>query len=107
MRLKTATVSRFLLRHASFRTGEAQLVIAVLCQAYGDLPLPSAARFIEGWNFEHLCGLVGLEPDFVRTVFRESLTGAEGKANAEQPGKPAAPVLAKNKGAISSPEQRH
>ena len=106
MRIKTSTVSRFLQRHASFRTGEAQLVIAVLCQAYGDLPSPSVARFIEGRHFEHLCRLVGLEPDFVRTVFRESLTGAEGKANAGQPGKPA-PVLAKNKGAISSPEQRH
>ncbi|MEI6414996.1 MAG: hypothetical protein WCP34_12160 [Pseudomonadota bacterium] len=105
MRLKTATVSRFLQRHASFRTGEAQLVIAVLCQAYGDLPLPSAARFIEGWHFEHLCGLVGLEPDFVRLVFRESLNGAEGRT--EQPSKAAAPVPAKNKGAIGSPEQRH
>jgi len=71
-------IERLLRRHVYVPCPEANLMVAVLCQAIADAASLNrdtrrcAQRFLRGDDLDTLACLVGLHPDFVREVARRA-----------------------------------
>lgn len=84
----TPIIERVLNRHTVIDCPESRLVVAVLARAIVDcLCLTNrrlrreARRFVLGRGLEFWCGLVGLQPDFVRAIARKAGYLADEKAH--------------------------
>jgi hypothetical protein len=81
-------IEKVLNRHTFLVCPESRLVVAVLARAIHDsLSLTNrrmrreARRFVLGRGLEFWCGLVGLQPDFVRAIARKAGYLADEKAH--------------------------
>ena len=70
----TPSIERLLLRHVSLVCPEARLCVSVIKQAFVDLRSPSwsvcrdARRFFHDSRLTFWCGLIDLNPEFVREI---------------------------------------